>query len=63
MRCRACNCKGAYEGLQWIHCQNQVCRYYDAEYTEKVRREQANTKFYNTVEKLSAIQEERDRKG
>lgn len=39
MDCPQCKHSGAYIGLQWVHCQNEKCRYYDARYTEKVREE------------------------
>ena len=55
MRCRECNDEGAYEGLLWIHCRNQKCRYYDATYAGKVKREEASSRFFDKVDKLSSL--------
>jgi hypothetical protein len=55
--CPACHQSGAYIGLQWIHCQNTDCRYYDARYTEKVQRERSEA-FYDSVENLILLRGE-----
>lgn len=39
MLCPACKESGAYTGLQWVHCQNVKCGYFDARYTEAVAEE------------------------
>ena len=51
MDCPSCSHHSAYTGLQWIHCINQECRYYDARYAAKVERERADA-FNTAVEKL-----------
>lgn len=59
MRCPHCNESGAYTGLQWIHCQNKECRYFDARYTEQIRKEkQENSSFFDKVEKLILLRGE-----
>lgn len=60
MNCPHCKEDGAYTGLQWIHCQNKECRYYDARYVEKLRREedQQTSAFYDKVEKLILLRGE-----
>ena len=57
MECPGCNQDGAYVGLQWIHCQNSDCQFFDARYTSKVREEKASS-FTDTVEKLILLQGE-----
>lgn len=39
MRCPACGTDDCYTGLQWVHCVNEECDYYDPRYVEQLRRE------------------------
>lgn len=57
MDCPHCGTDGSYTGLQWVHCQNEKCKYYDARYTEKVRREMA-AGFYDSVDRLILLRGE-----
>lgn len=41
MRCPACGTKESYTGLLWVHCKNKDCKYYDAEYAAKLKREKS----------------------
>lgn len=40
MQCPACSHYDAYTGLQWVHCRNAECRYYDKKYDEERSREE-----------------------
>lgn len=40
MKCPACGHYDAYIGLQWVHCRDAECRYYDRTYDEKRYREE-----------------------
>jgi hypothetical protein len=40
MTCPACGHYDSYTGLQWIHCRNGECRYYDRKYDEQRFREE-----------------------
>jgi hypothetical protein len=39
VKCPECNTDGAYIGLRFIHCLNQLCKFYDARYAEDVGEE------------------------
>jgi len=47
VNCPHCKESGAYTGLQWVHCQNEKCKYYDPIYTEKVRQEERGDAYDN----------------
>jgi len=66
MNCPECGASGAYTGLQWVHCQSLSCRYYDARYTNKVRKEESDRVFasflYEKAEKLIMLREQISKK-
>lgn len=45
VNCPHCKESGAYTGLLWVHCQNTECKYFDALYTEKVKREERDRDY------------------
>jgi len=61
MRCPECGTDDCYTGLQWVHCKNSDCKYYDARYASKLREEKRDERrersaydvcIDNKVEKL-----------
>ena len=48
MRCPACGTDESYTGLQWVHCKNEECKYYDARYAAKLQQEKADKKACNS---------------
>ncbi len=57
MDCPGCKKGGAYVGLQWIHCLNKECHYYDAKYAAKVKKEKADA-FNSAVDRLIMLNDE-----
>lgn len=51
MTCPACGHYDSYTGLQWIHCRNGECRYYDRAYDEKRFREELGEPLEHLDEK------------
>lgn len=39
MKCPECGSPDAYKSLLWIFCKNINCRYFDARYAEKLKKE------------------------
>ena len=65
MRCPHCKTDGVYIGLQWIHCLNTECRYYDKQYADKVAVESLDAltaayedSFADKVERLIRLRGE-----
>ena len=66
MKCPACGDTESYTGLQWVHCKNTKCTYYDARYAEKLREERAasvkrfEASLNDKAERLIRIREKLD---
>jgi 2-oxoglutarate dehydrogenase complex dehydrogenase (E1) component-like enzyme len=52
MRCPECGDKEAYVGLQWVHCPNEDCKFFDARYFESKK-----TRKFTKAEKLRFLRE------
>jgi hypothetical protein len=63
MKCPRCGDPDSYTGLQWVHCKNEECYYFDARYKAKLEAElldipPLDSAFYDKVEKLILLRGE-----
>ena len=63
MKCPCCGDPDSYTGLQWIHCKNKDCHYFDARYKKQLEEEElqldpSTAALYDKVEKLILLRGE-----
>jgi len=44
--------------LQWVHCQNDECKYFDARYAAKMKHERESESFLDSLDNLILLRGE-----